>query len=208
MPLDGNSQNLTTNKSTALEDVIIGKISPKTVFYYGRIVDKNKGSRMHLDSLNPVVLSVLPPLFKFKRFINETLYNQAISRIKTSTRYTDTVKIYYDGSYTIQSNIRVDKPKTMLFIHLPNKPCDIMVACYTTEHSKDSQGILETLEREIVEGKTSEYIIQCIKATKECGSTAYEVHVDVLKNSVIKNLIFDLFEDTHCRKKIEEEIDI
>lgn len=180
-----------------LEDVILGEVSHRTLLYYGRIVDKHRGSRMNLDTLNPVVLRELPPLFKFKRFTNENLYNQTISRLRTTRRYSDTLTVYYDGS----TQGEMQRPVRTLYVH--QKTCDVMIVSYTTTTEGGCEP-LEMLSREIVEARSEECVIQCIKNTNSCGEIFYEVRAELLNKKILKNLLFDIFEEDRRRRNESE----
>ncbi|EOB15353.1 hypothetical protein NBO_6g0103 [Nosema bombycis CQ1] len=188
-----------------IEDIIQSKISEKDckiIFYYGKIVDRHKENRISLESLGPVVLNTLPPFYKFKRFTNEIFYNQAISKMKTSIRSSDSLLVYYDGSNSVDD---FRDPFTTLFVHLPSKKCDLMIKCFNSKKKEIKSPIFEELQREIIECKTSQWNLRCIKSKNKSEILLYEVNVEVKDVFCIKSLLFDLFDDVFCKKKQEDD---
>lgn len=87
------------------------------ILYFGRIVDKTTEGRYSLDILNPIILTKLPSLYKFKIKGNEMLSHQI------STKYGKGVNLN-----DLFPNM---KPVSISYIYFPNKIYDIMLYQYT-----------------------------------------------------------------------------
>lgn len=160
-------------KYTSLKDALnsIQNKQYKMRIYIGRIVHKVTENRYIINALNPLLLSRLSFLYKFKIHESDFMYNHLVKSL-------DNGNVYIKNCFDIDVF-------SIHFLYLPNKCYDLMIYQYNNTLEKKNK-------REICEFVYSGFSINCIKFKTPI---LYEVYVEVEDINKVLPVIFNLSKD-------------